>query len=185
MSSTKVNSEVVSNVAVESKAEVDAGFVKVFAAVDKASEAVGGKWAKVARYAIENNLTRPVILESLKSMGKKTETAQSLTSRIMDLMKPENAWKLDKMEAGELSVRDARSTTISLAPDGKTIVRAAITQRPASVRIADFLVSAANVAFVENYTLASFIEEATKAYQFAEGQKPKAKSTVTASTVTA
>jgi hypothetical protein len=165
------NVNVDSAVSSEVKVQADEGFVKAYAAIEKVGDQLGGKWAKLARYAIEQSLSRSVILESFKSMGKKYETAQSLTSRTLDLMKPENSWKLDKMEAGELSVRDARLTTISLAADGKTIVRAAVAPRPANVRIADFLQSAANVAVVQKLSLSEFLERATNAFTVASEPK--------------
>ena len=141
---------------------VDAGFVKAFEAIElekvNSSKKLGGKWAKVARYAIEHGLTRDVILASLKSISKE-ETAQSNTSRILDLMKPENAWKLEKMESGELSVRDSRSTTVKLSADGKTIIRTAPAVRPPSVRIAASLQDACNVAIAEKVSLAELTDK--------------------------
>lgn len=176
-------SNVQPNIVATTEATVDAGFVKVFGAVDAISNELGGKWAKVARYVIKHNLTREIVLVSLKSMGKKQETAQSTTSRIMDLCKPENQWKLDKMEAGELSVRDARSSTISLDPTTGKIVRAPLVQRPASVRLADFLQSAANVAVTEKIDLATFIDKAHTAFAIASGPKAEKPTVVESSNV--
>ena len=166
---TNETAEVQTNVA----PTVDEGFIKAFTQVDRVGEQLGGKWAKVARYVIENKVTRDVVLNSLKKMGKKYETAQSITSRIMDLVKPENQWKLDKMESGELTVKDARATNLSLGPDGK-IVRAPIAQRPASVRIADFLQSASNIAVTEKIEISDLIGRLTEAYNLALQPKAKA-----------
>lgn len=142
--------------------KVDTGLVRAFAAIDTAMSKVGGKWASVARYAIQKKLNREIILESLKSMGKKNETAQVLTSRILDLMKPQNEWKLNKLEAGELSVKDARSTTIRLL--NGVIIRAPIVKRPTSVRMADSLETAANLAVTYNINLEDFLSKSKTAY---------------------
>jgi hypothetical protein len=164
-------SNVQPTVAVAQDPQVDAGFVKVFNAVDEVGASLGGKWAKVARYVIKHNLSREIVLASLKSMGKKYETAQSIATRVMDMVKPENQWKLDKLESGELSVRDARSATIKLADDGKTIIRTPVAARPASVRLADFLQSAANVAVTEGMGLEAFLFQAESAFNVSSSIK--------------
>ena len=154
MATATATNNVASNVATETAVQIDTKFVELWTEVNAFESQLGGKWAKAARYCIEAKLSREVIQASLETIGgMKKATAQQTTSRILDLMEPDNAWKLDKMEAGALTVRASRSATITYDPVTDTIKYPTISKRPAMVRITSGLQSAVAVAIEEHMSL--------------------------------
>lgn len=142
---------------------IDVSIQKEFREVSLMEAKVGSKYCKVARYLQVHKTATKVLINTLLSLGKTMASANSIASRIKNLAKPENEELLKLMEKGEVGEREAR---IIIA--GNQVRKAPASKESLMIKA---LLSAANYAVSENFDLARFIAEATKAYEIETNDK--------------
>ena len=106
MPAARPKTDVDEEVAPETK--VDEGLAKLYETYQKRESIANLQFVDVIEYVKKNNLKRAVVKLTLESRGLSPSSVSSEVSRIMSMIKPENAPVLAKLADNEITIAAAR-----------------------------------------------------------------------------